>query len=69
MVDFIEDNDGHLMRHVDAPGAGSILHPGEIGLLIRGERAITSELELIRARRKGPRPDTTERFVMSTDSK
>jgi hypothetical protein len=45
------------------------LHPGEIGLLIRGERAIASRLELVRARRKGSRPDTTERFVMGTESK
>jgi hypothetical protein len=79
VVEFIEGNDGHLMRSevwvfvFDGMLMLLVLvwmnwfHPGEIGLLIRGERAITNGLELVKARRK--KLDTMEEFVMGAESK
>ncbi|KAF4989262.1 hypothetical protein FGRMN_9228 [Fusarium graminum] len=64
VVEFIEGNDGHLMRSevwvfvFDGMLMLLVLawmnwfHPGEIGLLIRGEDAITNGLELVKGRRK-----------------
>ncbi|KAM0343500.1 hypothetical protein ACHAPU_008531 [Fusarium lateritium] len=70
VVEFIEGNDGHLMRSevwvfvFDGMLMLMVLawmnwfHPGEIGLLIRGEDAITNGLELVKGRRR--RLDTME---------
>lgn len=73
VVEFIEGNDGHLVRSevwvfvFDGMLMLLVLawmnwfHPGEIGLLIRGEAAITNGLELMKpgvGRRK--RLDTVE---------
>lgn len=79
VVEFIEGNDGHLMRSevwvfvFDGMLMLLVLvwmnwfHPGEIGLLIRGEGAITNGLELVKARRKGP--NNVEVFVIGAESK
>ncbi|KAF5971562.1 RTM1-like protein [Fusarium bulbicola] len=60
VVEFIEGNDGHLMRSevwvfvFDGMLMLLVLvwmnwfHPGEIGLLIRGETSITNGLELVK---------------------
>ncbi|EWG42455.1 hypothetical protein FVEG_04254 [Fusarium verticillioides 7600] len=73
VVEFIEGNDGHLMRSevwvfvFDGMLMLLVLvwmnwfHPGEIGLLIRGERSITNGLELVKMRGSGrKRLDTME---------
>ncbi|KAF9766606.1 hypothetical protein IL306_000957 [Fusarium sp. DS 682] len=73
VVEFIEGNDGHLMRSevwvfvFDGMLMLLVLvwmnwfHPSEIGLLIRGEQSITNGLELIKVGRSGrKRLDTME---------
>ncbi|TXC12124.1 hypothetical protein FocTR4_00006928 [Fusarium oxysporum f. sp. cubense] len=73
VVEFIEGNDGHLMRSevwvfvFDGMLMLLVLvwmnwfHPGEIGLLIRGERSITNGLELVKMGGSGrKRLDTVE---------
>ncbi|KAF5978792.1 RTM1 [Fusarium coicis] len=73
VVEFIEGNDGRLMRSevwvfvFDGMLMLLVLvwmnwfHPGEIGLLIRGERSITNGLELVKMGGSGrKRLDTME---------
>lgn len=74
VIEFIEGNDGHLMRSevwvfvFDGMLMLLVLvwmnwfHPGEIGLLIRGEESITNGLELMKLGGSGRRSrvDTME---------
>jgi hypothetical protein len=67
VIEFIEGNDGHLMRSevwvfvFDGMLMLLVLvwmnwfHPGEIGLLIRGEESITNGLELMKLGGSGRR--------------
>lgn len=81
VIEFIQGNDGHLMRSevyvfvfdgllmVVTLAWMNWFHPGEIGLLLRGDAPIKNGLELVKVgRREGRRRRTETRESLSSCS-